>query len=273
MLYLFWFLSFALAWALTVPTALAQLGYIDSSPVPAGLGNLIGLAPTIAAFIAAAASGDVRKLASRVFRFRAPIASYFFAFGLPAAWLVGATVLRDRFGAAPVEASFDPSLLVFAALWLVLAFGEEIGWRGYALPVLCGRRGFWKAATILGVVWALWHYPKLLSSPFIDSLSQAAPLLAAFTLQIILANYVLCWLFMRSNLSVVIAALFHASFNVIATAYPLAGVDLYLTGCVATCVVLIFLLDRRIPISDDAGAARHQAAAAGKSPDAGQEIR
>jgi membrane protease YdiL (CAAX protease family) len=252
MLYLFWLLSFAIAWALTVPTALAQLGYIDSSPVPAGLGNLIGFAPAIAAFIAAAASGDLRRLASRFFRLRAPISSYFLAIGLPVAWLVGATVLRDRFGAAPVEASFDPSLLMFAALWLVLAFGEEIGWRGYALPILNLRHGFWKGATILGVVWALWHYPKLLSSPFIDSLAHAVPLIGMFTLQIILANYVLCWLFLRSNLSVVIAALFHAAFNVIATAYPQAGVDPYLTACVALCVLLILLFERGIEVDEDA---------------------
>ncbi|MFN3960503.1 MAG: hypothetical protein ACK4NP_11375 [Parvularculaceae bacterium] len=53
MLLLFWIIAFGVAWAITVPLALAQLGVIDASPVPAGLGNLIGLAPAIGAFVAA----------------------------------------------------------------------------------------------------------------------------------------------------------------------------------------------------------------------------
>lgn len=249
---LFWFLAFAIAWTLTVPTALAQLGFIERSPVPAGLANLIGVAPTLAAFAAAAMNRHVNALASRIFRFRAPLSSYVLAIGAPIAWVVGAALLRERFGAEGVEFSISAQLAVFGAIWLLLALGEEIGWRGYALPILNARFGFWRAATILGIVWAVWHYPKLLSSPFVESLEQAAPLVAKFTLQIILANYVLCWLFVRSNLSVVVAALFHATFNVIATAYPLAGIDLYVTACVAVFVLLIFLFERRIEIAEDA---------------------
>lgn len=249
---LFWFLAFAIAWTLTVPTALAQLGFIEHSLVPAGLGNLIGVAPTIAAFAAATLSGRGKTLASRILRFSAPASSYALAIGTPVAWLAGAALLREQFGAEAVDVSISAQLAIFGAIWLLLAFGEEIGWRGYALPILNARMGFWKAATVLGIVWAVWHYPKLLSSPFVESLEQAAPLIAKFTLQIILANYVLCWLFLRSNLSVVIAALFHATFNIIATAYPLAGVDLYVTACVAVFVLLIFLFERRIEIRENA---------------------
>lgn len=248
---IFWILSFAIAWALTVPTALAQLGYIENSPIPAGPGNLIGLAPAIAAFVAAAFGGRLKNLTPRIFRFRAPLSSYFLALFIPVAWLAGAYLLRDQLGAADIEISIGPELAAFAGLWIVLAFGEEIGWRGFALPKLNQQMGFWKAATLLGAVWAVWHYPKLLSSPFVHSLDQAAPLLLQFTLQIVLANYVLCWLFLRSNLSVVIASLFHAAFNVVATAYPLAGLDLYLTACVALSALLIFLFERRIEISEE----------------------
>jgi membrane protease YdiL (CAAX protease family) len=41
----------------------------------------------------------------------------------------------------------------------VLVLGEEIGWRGFALPHLLTRSGPWIASFILGTLWALWHLP------------------------------------------------------------------------------------------------------------------
>lgn len=50
----------------------------------------------------------------------------------------------------------------FAALFnSLLAFGEEIGWRGWLLPVL-RPLGMWPALLITGIVWGLWHSPVIL---------------------------------------------------------------------------------------------------------------
>lgn len=46
---------------------------------------------------------------------------------------------------------------------LVVAVGEEIGWRGWLLPRLLERTSRLRATVIVGAVWGLWHGPLLLS--------------------------------------------------------------------------------------------------------------
>nr|WP_254700951.1 CPBP family intramembrane glutamic endopeptidase [Curtobacterium pusillum] len=43
----------------------------------------------------------------------------------------------------------------------VLAFGEEVGWRGFLLPAL-RPLGNWPAVLITGIVWGVWHSPIIL---------------------------------------------------------------------------------------------------------------
>ncbi|MGO2038094.1 MAG: lysostaphin resistance A-like protein [Brevibacterium sp.] len=60
------------------------------------------------------------------------------------------------------------SLLIYLALIVIqtvvtafLAFGEEIGWRGWLLTSL-RPLGTWPALLIVGVIWGLWHAPLIL---------------------------------------------------------------------------------------------------------------
>ena len=43
----------------------------------------------------------------------------------------------------------------------VAALGEEIGWRGFLVPVLAQRFGFVQTALISGTIWAAWHVPLI----------------------------------------------------------------------------------------------------------------
>jgi hypothetical protein len=78
------------------------------------------------------------------------------------------TIAEASGTAAPAVTSPALVLLgVFLATSLIapfvngmLAFGEELGWRGYLLPKLLPLGKPW-AYALLGVIWALWHMPLI----------------------------------------------------------------------------------------------------------------
>ena len=53
------------------------------------------------------------------------------------------------------------AVLLAPILAIVLAFGEEYGWRGYLQPELC-KLGRVRGVLVVGVIWGMWHWPLIL---------------------------------------------------------------------------------------------------------------
>ena len=83
--------------------------------------------------------------------------------------------------------------------------GEELGWRGFALPRMQTKRSALVASLILGGIWASWHLPFYLSGA--QTLSEFAP---TFVVTFI-ATIPITWLFNNTNGSVLLTTLLHAS--------------------------------------------------------------
>jgi membrane protease YdiL (CAAX protease family) len=87
--------------------------------------------------------------------------------------------------------------------------GEELGWRGYALPRMADRMGLAAASVVLGVIWAAWHLP-LFFLPGANTFGQSFPL---YLTQVVAASVALAWLFTNSHGGLLLPMLFHAAIN------------------------------------------------------------
>jgi membrane protease YdiL (CAAX protease family) len=105
-----------------------------------------------------------------------------------------------------------PELLPTALKMLLIGgLTEELGWRGFCLPVLRQQRGRLVASLVIGLVWGLWHLP-IYSLPTLGT-----PLPAEELIKFILGTIPLAIFFTaladQSRDSVWIAILFHAWMN------------------------------------------------------------
>jgi membrane protease YdiL (CAAX protease family) len=213
-------LTYLLAWAVWLPAG--ALTPASLNPTVRGLFFLPGtFAPGIVAlwltFRHEGAAG-VRALVDRLFRSQVAARWYVFAvFFVTATRLAAALVYRLVEGAWP---AFNPLpwylLLMATAISTPFQAGEEIGWRGYALPRLQARFGLGPASVLLGGLWAAWHLP-LFYVPGTDSAGQPfLPYLLAVT-AISVAMALLYW---RSGGSLLLTMIMHAGVNNMAAIVP-----------------------------------------------------
>lgn len=211
----FFLLTFAITW--TAWLAPAALGAPGKSRF-LGLGGPVFLFGVFApAFVALALTAysegwaGVVRLLSRVGRWQAGAHLYVFAIGYMAATkLFAALIHRMAMGAWPSFGDISVPLILGAILvstWVQA--GEEVGWRGYALPRLATHLGIGAASILLGVIWALWHLPLffLLGS---GSDGQSFPI---YLLHVIALSVAMSWLYWQTKGSLLLVMLMHASVN------------------------------------------------------------
>jgi uncharacterized protein len=146
-------------------------------------------------------------------------------------------------GLAAPRVSTDAAVLVPLLLVNILAgpLGEELGWRGTALPRLLGRWGALTSSVVLGLAWWAFHTPGFLLDLFPPGFSPASALLGALALTVLIT-----WMFNHTGGSLIPGSLMHLSINfataatgVVASA-PLYGLTVGVLVIAAGTVVLVF---------------------------------
>ncbi len=183
-----------------------------------GLGGPVFLLGVFApAFVALAltayseGSDGVARLLRRIGKWELGAGWYLFAIGYMAATkLLAALIHRFIMGAWPTFGDTSLPLMLGAILLSTSAqAGEEVGWRGYALPRLAMHLGLGGASVCLGVIWALWHLP-LFFLPGSGSDGQSFPI---YLLHVTALSVAMSWLYWKTEGSLLLVMLMHASVN------------------------------------------------------------
>jgi hypothetical protein len=133
------------------------------------------------------------------------------------------------------------SVLVLSLGLFVGALAEELGWSGYATERMRNRWSGLTTGVLLGLFWAVYHYPALLH------LDRPLSWIAWWTLYTVALRVVLTWLFDQSRRSVFVVTVLHMSANLGWQLYPVDGsfFDPRLTGVILAAVAAILVLPGR----------------------------
>jgi len=92
---------------------------------------------------------------------------------------------------------------------ILIALGEEYGWRGFLLPRLMKKFSLFYSSIILGLIWGIWHFPAYL-------IGTGVPLqmnFMIFLLWTILGTLFISWIYYYTR-SILTSILVHISANV-----------------------------------------------------------
>lgn len=205
----FFVMAFLFSWIAVLPLILNPQFPVEPFQI---LGALAG--PTLSAVIVIAVvdgRSGLREFFKRYVQWRAGwvwwlivLFGALFALNTVASIILGASVWSEFLGnIGLVLVTYLVNLvagIILGPLW------EEPGWRGFALPRLQRQYGPLIGTIILGVLWALWHFPGFLGGWMTGGLM---PLIVSGIAFSILAT----WIYNNTRGSILLMILFHSSSN------------------------------------------------------------
>lgn len=117
---------------------------------------------------------------------------------------------------------------------ILIALGEEYGWRGFLLPRLLNKFSVFYSSIILGLIWGFWHFPAYL-------IGTGVPLqmnFIVFLIWVILGTLFISWIYYYTK-SVLTSIFAHISAN---AAFNYLFILPEFTGSMNTFWLFIFFL-------------------------------
>lgn len=219
----YFILAYCISWIIWFPLYSHAFGINNLTVLPFqhGIG---GLGPMIASFITTRlyeGKQGLRKLLQQMFKAK-PVIYLAVASLAPFGLAVLASFIVYLVNHTPVNLSGLLTAKEFPAFsfigflfynLLFFGFGEETGWRGFALPRLQNRFNALTASFILTLFWAVWHWPLFLYRPGFTEMEIGGAF--GWLLSLLTGSVLLTWLHNSSGASILICAIFHATVDIV----------------------------------------------------------
>lgn len=183
---------------------------------------LIGYAPSFAALGVVGylrGADGVRSLLRPIGNWRVGIQWYALALGGPLVLVLLTNVIYLAIGGVlPHQWMTFPALGSAIGPLIAGSLGEEIGWRGFAQPLLQKRLSILWASVIIGTLWATWHlWPAiapggLASMTFLDVVQTYVRLISTAVIY--------GWIYNKTRGSLLLVMLAHAGHNIAVDLFP-----------------------------------------------------
>ncbi len=158
-------------------------------------------------------------------------------------WLIFSMIYLVKL---PLPSTFEipfKSIPFLFMLFFIGAICEEIGYMGYAIDPMQDRFGALKASIIMGILWAIWHYPSIIQQ------GHNATWIAWGTLGTVAVRVLMVWFYNNTGKSVFACILFHTLLNLGRPLFPKDDAhnplvdypDIHYSTIAIVAVVVVFL--------------------------------
>lgn len=222
----YFLLAYLISWTIWLPLYghIFGLTNLPTLPFHHGLG---GLGPLIASFLSTlifSSKTGLNQILKKCIQIRPFI---YLTIALLSPFLLAsiATIINYFIDKSPINLSglltckeFPQfNLLTFFIYNLIFfGFGEEVGWRGFALPKFQEKFNALTSSIVLTVFWAIWHWPLFFYRPGYTSMDFTG--IIGWTFSLLTGSILLTWFYNSSRKSILICAIFHSTIDIAFTA-------------------------------------------------------
>jgi CAAX protease family protein len=132
-------------------------------------------------------------------------------------------------------------ILPIVAMFVVIGLvnGEELAWRGFALPRLQAKYNALQSSLILGVIWTIFHLPLFFT---VTGSAQADMSFVSFMIATVSLSVLFTWVYNNTRGSVLLAYLFHASQNTWSQVFSIDHTNHFVEWLVTGLLVLLAII-------------------------------
>ena len=150
----------------------------------------------------------------------------------------------------PLPGEFHISLILIPFLFMLFFVGavvEETGYMGYAVDPMQKRFGALTASILIGILWAVWHFPSIIQQ------GHSLTWIAWGTLGTVTVRVLIVWIYNNTGKSLFACILFHTMLNVGRPLFPKDEMhnplvdypDIHYSIIAIIAVIVVFLWDSK----------------------------